>query len=61
MLGVIVIEKKNEFGNDRYFPVNETAMLMASIRGGKTLSRDTLDTAVKLGFKIEFKTETWGE
>ena len=56
-----MIEKKNEFGNDRYYPVNETAKLMTSIQGGKTLSSASLTRAVRLGFKIEFKTETWGE
>ena len=61
VMGTIVIEKKNEFGNDRYYPVNETAKLMTSIQGGKTLSSASLTRAVRLGFKIEFKTETWGE
>tara|TARA_R100000963_G_scaffold33003_1_gene25054 strand:- start:3669 stop:3866 length:198 start_codon:yes stop_codon:yes gene_type:complete len=58
---VIEIKRRGSWGNILYDPVNQTAKLMVSIQGGKTLSKATLDTAEKLGFEIKFKTETWGE
>lgn len=49
---IIDIEIRNVYGNETIYPANDTAKLFASIAGTKTLKRETLKLAEKLGFTV---------
>lgn len=55
MQTTLIIEAKNNYGNQVFYPVNEVAQLFASIAGTKTLGLDTISKAKQLGFSIEVK------
>jgi|13_taG_2_1085334.scaffolds.fasta_scaffold122715_2 hypothetical protein len=48
-----IVEIKHEWGNRRVYPVCSASKTLAEIAGGKTLSKDTIDLAKKLGYKFE--------
>ena len=49
---VILIEVRNVYGVDKYYPKNEAAQIFAAINQAKTLSRQTLSYAKVLGYEI---------
>lgn len=55
MQQTIIIEARNNYGTQVFYPVNETAQLFASIAGTKTLGLDTIKKAKLLGFAVEVK------
>ena len=55
MQQTLIIEAKNNYGNQVFYPVNECAKLFAEIAGTKTLGLDTIKKAKLLGFAIEVK------
>jgi hypothetical protein len=52
----IVVELKNNFGIDRYYPSCALSKLFCSLSGTKTLTPDMLTTISKNGLKINAKT-----
>ena len=55
MQQTLIIEAKNNYGNQVFYPVNECAKLFAEIAGTKTLALDTIKKAKLLGFAVEVK------
>jgi hypothetical protein len=55
MQQTLIIEAKNNYGNQVFYPVNECAKLFAEIAGTKTLGLDTIKKAKLLGFAVEVK------
>jgi hypothetical protein len=55
MKQTLIIEAKSNYGNQVFYPVNETAQVFANIAGTKTLSLDTIRQAKRLGFAVEVK------
>ena len=55
MQQTLIIEAKNNYGNQVFYPVNECAKLFAEIAGTKTLGLDTIRQAKRLGFSVEVK------
>lgn len=55
MKQTLIIEAKNNYGTQVFYPVNEVAQLFASIAGTKTLGLDTIKKAKLLGFVVEVK------
>ena len=49
----IQIRKKNVYGNDLTYPVNEAAMLATKPTGLKTFTQVHLETLKAMGFEIE--------
>ena len=50
--GVVVIDVRNVYGVEKYYPANETAEIFAAINQAKTLSRRTLEYIKLLGFEV---------
>ena len=48
----ITVRITSSYGNERIFPVDDTAHLFAAIAGTLTLTRQTLDHIRKLGYEI---------
>jgi hypothetical protein len=55
MTQILIIEKKQVYGNEVFYPVNDQAKLFAKIANTKTLLRSTILTAKELGYTIEVK------
>tara|TARA_R100001530_G_scaffold96270_1_gene66951 strand:- start:1121 stop:1345 length:225 start_codon:yes stop_codon:yes gene_type:complete len=52
----IIIQERIEYGNVRYYPVNELGKKFAHLLGTKTLSIEALDFIVEeLGITVNFK------
>lgn len=51
----IIVEARNNYGSQVFYPVNECAQVFANIAGTKTLSLDTIRQAKRLGFSVEVK------
>jgi len=51
----IVIDRKFVYGEVRYYPVCEKAMLFADIAGTKTLTKPVLRKIKDLGYTVTFK------
>ena len=52
----VIIQERIEFGNVRYYPVNELGKKFAHLLGTKTLSIEALDFIVEeLGIAVNFK------
>ena len=49
----LFVERRNVYGNDLIYPVNHEARLFAELTGHKTLTKETLNIAKKLGFSIQ--------
>jgi hypothetical protein len=47
------IRIKDVYGRETYYPVNETAQLFAQLAKQRTLTRETLDIAKRLGYTVE--------
>ena len=54
-MGTVVVESRNVYGVDMFYPVNDIAYRFVQLTGTKTLKRTDLKTIVGLGFKIEVK------
>lgn len=50
---VIQIEVRSVYGVLQSYPANEPARVLAKIAGTKTLKRETLDLAKRLGLTVE--------
>lgn len=55
----LIIQQKNVYGNEVFYPVNDTAKTFASIAGTKTLLPSVLAKAKTLGFEIELQAPTF--
>ena len=55
----IIVEVKNNWGNEVFVPVNDQAKRLATIAGTKTLTPSTLWEAKVMGFEINIKTPTY--
>ena len=55
----IIIEVKNNYGNEVFYPVNDQAKRLATIAGTKTLSPATLSNAKVMGFEINIKSPAY--
>ena len=53
--GVVVIDVRNVYGVEKYYPANETAEIFARINQAKTLSKQTLSLIKVLGYSVEVK------
>ena len=53
----LVVSKRQSYGRTLYDPENRVAYYFLRLQGGKTLTRDTLEIAFKLGFNPEIKQE----
>tara|TARA_R110000824_G_scaffold821_2_gene5036 strand:- start:10251 stop:10505 length:255 start_codon:yes stop_codon:yes gene_type:complete len=53
----LVVSKRQSYGRTLYDPENRVAHYFLRLQGGKTLTRDTLEIAFKLGFNPEIKQE----
>jgi len=51
----ILVEIKNNFGNEAIYPACDNAKKFAAIAGTKTLTRDCLATIKSIGFTINVK------
>ena len=52
----IIIQERIEFGNVRYYPINELGKKFANLLGTKTLTIEALDFIVEeLGITVNFK------
>ena len=52
-MNTITIQIKSVYGQDKIYPICDTAKLFASIAGTKTITKDALIMIHQLGFKIE--------
>ena len=50
---VVLIDVRNVYGTEKYYPINETAQIFAAINQAKTLSRQTLSYIKLLGYEIQ--------
>jgi hypothetical protein len=50
-----IFELKQVYGNETIYPVNDVALIFASLTGKKTLNPSDLTKITQLGFEIEFK------
>jgi hypothetical protein len=55
----LIIDKKNVYGNEVFYPVNDIAKTFASIAGTKTLLPSVLAKAKSLGYEIELQAPTF--
>lgn len=55
---VLEVRIKNVYGNELIYPVNDTAKTFAQLTGAKTLTRQTIDLVVKLGYQIKVEIPT---
>lgn len=51
----ILIEVKNVYGTDTYYPVSDDAINFARIAGTKTLTQSTIDIVNDMGYTIIIK------
>jgi hypothetical protein len=58
MNNIVLVDIRNEYGQDRYFPANETAESLASIANTTTLTKHTLNLAEGMGFEIAIAQKT---
>lgn len=49
----ITVSIKSVYGQDRIYPVSETAKLLTSLTGKNTLSKEALATIKQLGYEVE--------
>jgi len=54
---VIIVERKVQYGNERFFPVNGNAKKMVGILSGSTFTRNDLDVLSDFGLGIEVETK----
>lgn len=52
-MNTLKVSIKNVYGRDTIYPENETAEIFCRIAGTRTLTRETLILAGKLGFGLE--------
>lgn len=52
---IVLVDVRNVYGNEKYYPANREAELFAKINGAKTLSRQTIGWIQELGYRIEVK------
>ncbi|HZT03728.1 MAG TPA: hypothetical protein VFA39_15835 [Steroidobacteraceae bacterium] len=48
----VEVRREYEYGRVRMYPVNKAAQVFADINGKQTLSRETLQNAIELGFDV---------
>jgi hypothetical protein len=51
----LIVMRKNVYGIDLIYPVNETAIIFANLIGKKTFGANDLDLISALKYKIIFK------
>lgn len=53
----ITVTKKNQYGNDRFFPQDDTGKFIAAFGKRETFTQEHLDMLQSLGFTIEHTRE----
>lgn len=53
----IEVVVRSVYGNDRIYPVSESAKIFARIAGTKTIKRETLELVKELGYEVIKVTE----
>ena len=53
----LVVEKKNVYGVDRFYPVCEKAKILCNISGNKTFLPEVIGKLKTLGYKFNLKEE----
>lgn len=56
MTTTVLIEVRNVYGNELYYPANETADVMLRLTGKKTFSKVDFNNIKALGFTVEVST-----
>ena len=54
---ILIVKKKNVWGNERIYPVCNNAILFSCIAASKTLCPITIANIKKLGYKFETQKE----
>ena len=54
---ILIVKKKNVWGNERIYPVCNKAILFSCIAASKTLCPITIANIKKLGYKFEIQKE----
>ena len=52
----LYLDKRNEFGNERLYPLCRTSKLLARLSGTKTITDDNLKTIYQLGYTCFYNT-----
>ena len=54
---MLIVKKKNVYGNELIYPVCQNAILFSCIAGSKTFCSTTIANIKKLGYKFETQKE----
>ena len=54
---ILTVEIRSVYGEDKVYPVNNQAQILAGIAGTTTLTTRTLRLAVRMGFTVETVTK----
>jgi hypothetical protein len=58
MNGEFIVNIRSVFGNERIYPISESALLIAKLMERKTFNRDDIEIIKKLGFSVSVKAQT---
>ena len=58
MNGEFIVNIRSVFGNERIYPISESALLIAKLMERKTFNRDDIEIIKKLGFSVSVEAQT---
>ena len=53
-----VVNIRSVFGNERIYPISESALLIAKLMERKTFNRNDIEIIKKLGFSVSVEAQT---
>jgi hypothetical protein len=58
MNGEFIVNIRSVFGNERIYPISESALLIAKLMERKTFNRNDIEIIKKLGFSVSVEAQT---
>lgn len=58
MNGKFIVSIRSVFGNERIYPISESALLIAKLMERKTFNRNDIEIIKKLGFSVSVEAQT---
>ena len=58
MTGEFIVNIRSVFGNERIYPISESALLIAKLMERKTFNKNDIEIVKKLGFSVSVEAQT---